>query len=56
MSAVSSYSKGDMGGVFSSVTGLIKSASGSNRKADEYAKATRTSPADVVSICLSPLL
>ncbi|KIM80480.1 hypothetical protein PILCRDRAFT_73139, partial [Piloderma croceum F 1598] len=49
MSAVSSYARGDMGGVFSSVTGLIKSASGSGQKAEQYARATRTSPADVIS-------
>jgi hypothetical protein len=39
-----------MGGVFKSVSGLIKTASGSNNKANEYAKATRTSPADVVRL------
>lgn len=48
MSAVTSYAKGDMGGVFKSVTGLIKTASGNTQKAGEYARATRTSPADVV--------
>jgi metacaspase-1 len=48
MSAVTSYAKGDMGGVFKSVTGLIKTASGNTQKAEEYARATRTSPADVV--------
>jgi len=49
MSAVTSYARGDMGGVFSSVSGLIKTASGSGQKADQHAKATRTSSADVVS-------
>lgn len=49
MSAVTSYARGDMGGVFSSVSGLIKTASGGGQKADQVAKATRTSPADVVS-------
>ena len=48
MSAVSSYSRGDMGGVFSSVMGLVKTASGNTQKAEKYARATRTSPADVV--------
>jgi len=56
MSAVSSYARGDMGGVFSSVTGLIKSASGSGQKAEQYARATRTSPADVVSWLFFSLL
>jgi metacaspase-1 len=37
-----------MGGVFKSVTGLIKTASGNTQKAEQYAKATRTSPADAV--------
>ena len=31
------------------LTGLFKSAVGSNRKAEAYAKATRTSSADVIS-------
>jgi hypothetical protein len=48
LSAVTSYARGDMGGVFSSVTGLIKTASGNGQKADAYAKATRTSSADVI--------
>lgn len=37
-----------MGGVFKSAMGLVKVASGNTTKADKYAKATRTSPADVV--------
>ena len=49
MSAVTSYAKGDMGGVFKSAMGLVKTATGNTQKADKYAKATRTSPADVVS-------
>lgn len=49
LGAVSSYAKGDMGGVFKSAKGLLKVASGGGQKADQYAKATRTSPADVVS-------
>jgi hypothetical protein len=45
-----SYAKGDMQGVFKSVNSVIKSASGGTQKADQYAKKTRTSPADVVSV------
>ncbi|KAH9178301.1 caspase domain-containing protein, partial [Lactarius sanguifluus] len=48
LSAVSSYARGDMGGVFKSVTGVVKSATtgkGAGRKARE----TRTSPADAIS-------
>lgn len=43
------YMRGDMGGVFKGVTGLLKTATGNNKKAAEYSKATKTSPADVVS-------
>ncbi|KAF8896346.1 peptidase C14 [Infundibulicybe gibba] len=49
MSAVSSYAKGDMGGVFKSAMGLVKTASGNTQKAEKITKATRTSPADVIS-------
>lgn len=49
LSAVSSYAKGDMGGVFKSAIGLVKTAAGSSQKADKISKATRTSPADVIS-------
>lgn len=49
LSAVSSYARGDTGGMFKSVMGIVKSASGSGSKANEYAKKTRTSPADVIS-------
>ncbi|KAL1949393.1 hypothetical protein VTO73DRAFT_8274 [Trametes versicolor] len=49
LSAVTSYARGDMGGVFSSVSGLLKSATGNNQRADKITKATRTSPADVIS-------
>ncbi|EGO24172.1 hypothetical protein SERLADRAFT_388948 [Serpula lacrymans var. lacrymans S7.9] len=49
LSAVSSYARGDMGGVFSSVTGLLKTATGSSQKAERYARATKTSPADCIS-------
>ncbi|KAH9482358.1 Metacaspase-1 [Psilocybe cubensis] len=47
LSAVSSYAKGDMGGVFKSAMGLVKTATGNTQKADKITKATRTSPADV---------
>jgi hypothetical protein len=50
MSAVTSYAHGDMGGVFTSVTGLFKAASGGGQKAEQFARATKTSPADVVSL------
>lgn len=49
LSAVTSYAKGDMGGVFKSAMGLVKTATGNTQKAEKYAKATRTSPADVIS-------
>jgi hypothetical protein len=48
LSAVTSYARGDMSGVFSSVSGLIKTASGNGQKAEKYARATKTSPADVI--------
>ncbi len=50
LSAVSSYSRGDMGGVFNSVTGLFKMATGQGQKAEAFARATKTSPADAVSV------
>jgi len=49
LSAVTSYARGDMGGVFKGVTGILKTATGNTKKAENYAKATRTSPADVIS-------
>ncbi|TDL26325.1 peptidase C14 [Rickenella mellea] len=49
LSAATSYARGDMGGVFKSVTGLLKTATGNQQKAEKYARATRTSPADVIS-------
>ena len=48
LSAVTSYARGDMGGVFNSVAGLVKSAGGNAQRADKISKATRTSPADCV--------
>jgi hypothetical protein len=44
-----SYARGDMGGVFKGIGSLIKTATGGQKKADEYARQTRTSPADVIS-------
>ncbi|KAL0954485.1 hypothetical protein HGRIS_003453 [Hohenbuehelia grisea] len=49
LSAVTSYARGDMGSLFKSAMGIVKTASGKTTKADKYAKATRTSPADVIS-------
>ena len=53
LSAVTSYARGDMGGVFKGVTSILKTATGNTQKAENYAKATRTSPADVVSPIIS---
>ncbi|OBZ72373.1 Metacaspase-1 [Grifola frondosa] len=50
LSAVTSYARGDMGGVFSSVSGIIKGATGANQRAEQKARQTKTSPADVVRI------
>ncbi|PPQ66735.1 hypothetical protein CVT26_009536 [Gymnopilus dilepis] len=49
LSAVTSYARGDMGGVFSAAMGLVKTATGNPQKAGNITKATRTSPADVIS-------
>ncbi|KAJ3920169.1 peptidase C14, caspase domain-containing protein, partial [Lentinula edodes] len=49
MSAVSSYARGDMGGVFKSAMGLVKVASGNTKKTEEYARRTKTSAADAIS-------
>ena len=49
LSAVTSYARGDMGGVFKSAMGIVKTATGNTQKAEKLTKATRTSPADVVS-------
>ncbi|KAI0070425.1 hypothetical protein K474DRAFT_1670108 [Panus rudis PR-1116 ss-1] len=49
LSAVTSYARGDMSGVMTSVTGLFKAATGNTQKADKIAKRTKTSPADVIS-------
>ncbi|KAJ7227224.1 peptidase C14, caspase domain-containing protein [Mycena pura] len=47
--AFTSYASGDLGGMFKSAMGVVKTATGSGQKAEQYARATRTSPADVIS-------
>jgi len=47
--AFTSYARGDMGGVLQSAMGLVKTATGGTKKAENYARATRTSAADVIS-------
>ena len=47
LGAVSSYARGDMGGVFRTVTGVVKAAT-TGRGAEQRARQTKTSPADVV--------
>ncbi|KAF9267795.1 hypothetical protein L218DRAFT_954986 [Marasmius fiardii PR-910] len=49
LSAVTSYARGDMGGVMSSAMGLFKTATGQNQKAQKRARETKTSPADCIS-------
>jgi hypothetical protein len=49
MGAVTSYMKGDLGGVFSSVMGVGKKIMNQNSGAAEKAKQANTSPADVIS-------
>jgi hypothetical protein len=56
LSAVSSYARGDMGGVFKSAMGIMKTATGNTKKAEAYAKETRTSPADVVRLSYTYIL
>ena len=51
MGMVSSYAKKDMGGMLKGGLGIIRAAGGGAQKADEYTKKTKTSPADVVSLC-----
>jgi hypothetical protein len=50
LGAVSSYARGDMGGVMKSVSSLVKTAGG--RGAEQRARQMNTSPADVVSMLL----
>lgn len=49
LSAVTAYSRGDMGGVFKSALGLVKTATGGATKADRFTRQTRTSSADVIT-------
>ncbi|KAJ8520069.1 hypothetical protein ONZ45_g3096 [Pleurotus djamor] len=48
LSAATSYARGDMGSMFGTAMGIFKSVT-SSTKAEKIAKATRTSPADVIS-------
>lgn len=48
--AATSYMRGDMSGVIRGVSSIITTATGSNRKAEEITRNTRTSSADVVSL------
>ncbi len=41
------------GGVFSSMSGLLKTATGSNQRAEKKTRETKTSPADVVRAALA---
>lgn len=50
MSAVTSYARGDMGGVFTSMSGLFKVATGNQKQAEALSRRTKTSPADVISL------
>jgi len=43
------YMNGDTKGALTGLVSLIKQAAGTNKKAEEYAKQTRTSPADAIS-------
>ena len=53
MGMASSYAKKDIGGVLKGGMGILRAATGGAQKAGDYTKKTRTSPADVVSTCLS---
>jgi hypothetical protein len=48
LSAATSYLRGDLSGAMSGVSSVFKTATGEGKKADDYARRTRTSPADVV--------
>jgi hypothetical protein len=54
-SAVTAYAQKDMRGLMTAGVGLFKTATGNTQKIDEYARATKTSPADVVGLCFSLL-
>jgi len=47
--AFTSYASGDIAGVLKAGMGLVHTATGGGQKAEQYARATRTSPADVIS-------
>jgi len=49
LDAVTSYARGDMGGVFTSVKGMFSLVNGNQKEAVEHARKTKTSPADVIS-------
>jgi len=49
LSAVQSYSRGDLGGVFTSVKGLFHLANGDAQRAEQISRRTKTSPADCIS-------
>ncbi|EIM91225.1 uncharacterized protein STEHIDRAFT_49989 [Stereum hirsutum FP-91666 SS1] len=50
LTAVTSYARGDMGGVFSSLTKIAKTATGGGgKKAEERSRRTKTSSADCIS-------
>ncbi|KAJ1307879.1 hypothetical protein OPQ81_001959 [Rhizoctonia solani] len=49
LSAGMSYARGDMSGMMKGLGSLIKTATGGQKKADDYARQTRTSAADVIS-------
>lgn len=53
MTAVTSYMKGDLGGVFSSVMGVGKKIMNQNSGAAERTKQANTSPADVIRYVVS---
>ncbi|EPS95938.1 hypothetical protein FOMPIDRAFT_1168066 [Fomitopsis schrenkii] len=48
LGAVSSYARGDIGGMIGSVTNVFKGVTGANQGARERARQTKTSPADVI--------
>ncbi|TFY58401.1 hypothetical protein EVJ58_g6443 [Rhodofomes roseus] len=48
LGAVSSYARGDIGGMLGSVSGIFKGVTGSNQGARERTRQTKTSPADVI--------
>ncbi|KAG5643021.1 Ca(2+)-dependent cysteine protease [Asterophora parasitica] len=49
LSAVTSYARGDIGGMFSSAMGIVKTATGQTTKAEKISRETKTSPADCIS-------